>query len=118
MLAQQPVLGYPRPLGARQVEQGDKQSGANAATRRDYIELCLIDSGAQLGSWTTIDAMTTDSETTVNESPLAPPTVPWAAVDTDRDTKLAVDQPSLLFASYDNPTSTLSERNSTSCSLH
>jgi hypothetical protein len=47
-------------------------------------------------------AMTTDNETTVNESPLAPPTVPWAAVVTGRDTKLAVDQPSLLFASYDN----------------
>jgi hypothetical protein len=65
VLAQQPVLGYPRPLGARQVEQGGKQSGANAATWRDYIELCLIDSGARLGSWTTIDAMTTDNETTV-----------------------------------------------------
>lgn len=71
VLAQQPVLGYPRPLGARQVEHGGKQSGANAATWRDYIELCLIDSGARLGSWTTIDAMTTDNETTVNESPLA-----------------------------------------------
>ena len=43
-------------------------SGGNAATWRDYIELCLIDSGARLGSWTTIDAMTTDNETTVNRS--------------------------------------------------
>src|ERR1700722_10593348 len=55
VLAQQPFLGYPRSLGARQVEQGGKQSGANAATWRDYIELCRIDSGARLGSWTTID---------------------------------------------------------------
>ena len=47
--------------------------------------------------------MTTDNETRVNESPLAPLIVPWAAVDTGRDTKLAVDQPSLLFAGYDNP---------------
>jgi hypothetical protein len=31
VVAQQPVLGYPRPLGTRQVEQGGNNSGANAA---------------------------------------------------------------------------------------
>ena len=45
-LAQEPVIGYPCPLGARQVEQGGKQSGADAATWRDYFELCLIGGGA------------------------------------------------------------------------
>jgi len=36
--------------------------------------------------------------------------------DADGDTKLAVDQPSLLFASYDNPRSPASAANSTPCS--